>query len=37
MVTIKNFNRDGSFRIDGFKEIVYSNKIKKYHFINEMF
>ena len=35
MVTIKNFNRDGSFRIDGFKEIVYSNKIKKHHFINE--
>ena len=35
MVTIKNFNRDGSFRIDGFKEIVYSNNIKKHHFINE--
>ena len=35
MVTIKNFNRDGSFRIDGFKEIVYSNKIKKHQFINE--
>ena len=35
LVTIKNFNRDGSFRIDGFKEIVYSNKIKKHHFINE--
>ena len=35
MVTIKNFNRDGSFRIDGFKEIVYSHKIKKHHFINE--
>ena len=35
MATIKNFNRDGSFRIDGFKEIVYSNKIKKHHFINE--
>ena len=35
MVTIKNFNRDGSFRTDGFKEIVYSSKIKNYHFINE--
>ena len=35
MATIKNFNRDGSFRIDGFKEIIYSNKIKKHHFINE--
>ena len=35
MVTIKNFNRDGSFRMDGFKEIIYSNKIKKHHFINE--
>lgn len=35
MVTIKNFNRDGSFRSDGFKEIIYSNKIKKHHFINE--
>ncbi len=35
MVTIKNFNRNGSFRTDGFKEIVYSSKIKNYHFINE--
>ena len=35
MVTIKNFNRDGSFRTDGFKEIIYSDKIKKHHFINE--
>ena len=28
MVTIKNFNRDGSFRIDGFKEIVYQIKLR---------
>ncbi|MBR6516099.1 MAG: restriction endonuclease subunit S, partial [Bacilli bacterium] len=35
MVTIKNFNRDGSFRTDGFKEISYSNKVKDYHFVNE--
>lgn len=35
MVTIKNFNRDGSFRADGFKEIIYSDKVKEYHFLNE--
>ena len=35
MVTIKNFNRDGSFRTDGFKEIIYSDKVKDYHFVNE--
>ena len=35
MVTIKNFNRDGTFRVDGFKEIVYSDKIKEHHFVNE--
>lgn len=35
MITIKNFNRDGSFRTDGFKEIVYSDKVKKQHFVNE--
>lgn len=35
MVTIKNFNRDGSFRTDGFKEIIYSDKVKPHHFINE--
>ena len=35
MATIKNFNRDGSFRIDGFKEIIYSEKIKQHHFVNE--
>ena len=35
MATIKNFNRDGSFRSDGFKEIVYSEKIKEQHFVNE--
>ena len=35
MVTIKNFNRDGSFRSDGFKEIIYSDKVKDYHFVNE--
>ena len=35
MVTIKNFNRDGSFRTDGFKEIIYSDKVKEHHFVNE--
>lgn len=35
MATIKNFNRDGSFRADGFKEILYSDKIKDYHFLND--
>lgn len=35
MATIKNFNRDGSFRLDGFKEIVYSDKIKDYHFLDD--
>ena len=35
MASIKNFNRDGTFRLDGFKEIVYSDKVKDYHFVNE--
>lgn len=35
MATIKNFNRDGSFRADGFKEILYSDKIKDHHFLND--
>lgn len=35
MLTIKNFNRNGSFKTEGFKEIVYSEKIKDFHFINE--
>ncbi|WP_155930725.1 restriction endonuclease subunit S [Methanobrevibacter arboriphilus] len=34
MITIKNFDRKGSFKTDGFKEINFSNKIKDYHFVN---
>ncbi|KZX15248.1 type I restriction modification DNA specificity domain protein [Methanobrevibacter cuticularis] len=34
MVTIKNFDRNGGFKLDGFKEIIFSDKIKDYHFVN---
>lgn len=31
MATIKNFDRNGGFKLDGFKEIVPSNKLKPEH------
>ena len=34
MVTIKNFVRGGGFKIEGFKEIVVSKKIKEYQYIS---
>ena len=36
MVTIKNFDRVGGFKLDGFKELMPSNKIKRCHY-TEMF
>lgn len=35
MATIKNFNRNGGFKSNGFKEIIYSNKIKDHHFLKK--
>ena len=32
MVTIKNFDRNGGFKLDGFKEIVPSERIKPEHY-----
>lgn len=32
MATIKNFDRNGGFKIDGFKELIPSSKIKPYHY-----
>lgn len=34
MVTIKNFNRSGGYKIDGLKEIVLSDRVKYYHYVN---
>ena len=34
MATIKNFNRDGGFKLDGFKEIIPSNKLRKNQEVN---
>ena len=33
MLTIKNFNRDGSFKIDGYKEISLGEKVKESHYV----
>ncbi|NLY81033.1 MAG: hypothetical protein GX072_14440, partial [Lysinibacillus sp.] len=33
MVTIKNFNRDGSYRVEGLKEIIISDRVKPHHFV----
>ncbi len=35
MVTIKNFNIDGTFRTDGFKEIIISDRVKESHYCKE--
>lgn len=32
MATIKNFDRNGGFKLDGFKELIPSSKIKPYHY-----
>ena len=34
MATIKNFERKGGFKVDGFKDIVVSNKLKAEHHAN---
>ena len=34
MATIKNFNRDGGFKLDGFKEIIPSAKLRKAQEVN---
>ncbi|WP_289087509.1 restriction endonuclease subunit S [uncultured Veillonella sp.] len=34
MATIKNFNRNGGFKYESFKEVIPSNKVKAEHYIN---
>ena len=34
MITIKNFERNGGLKLDGFKEIIISNKVKESHYAN---
>ena len=34
MATIKNFDRNGGFKTDGFKEIIISDRVKPHHFLN---
>lgn len=34
MATIKNFGRNGGFKVDGFKDITPSGKLKKCHYAN---
>ena len=33
MITIKNFDRNGGYKIDGLKEIIISDKVKPDHFV----
>ncbi|WP_294129362.1 restriction endonuclease subunit S [uncultured Clostridium sp.] len=33
MITIKNFDRNGGYKIDGLKEIVISDNVKPHHFV----
>ncbi|MDF2605841.1 MAG: restriction endonuclease subunit [Bacillales bacterium] len=33
MVTIKNFDRSGGFKVDGFKEIHISDRVKAHHYV----
>ncbi|MCI8652021.1 MAG: hypothetical protein HFF05_06265 [Oscillospiraceae bacterium] len=35
MATIKNFDRDGGFKLDGFKPLVPSSKIKPCHYVEK--
>lgn len=35
MATIKNFDRNGGFKLDGYKELVPSSKIKPYHYLEK--
>ena len=34
MVTIKNFDRNGGYKIDGLKEIIISDKVKEHHYVD---
>ena len=34
MATIKNFDRNGGFKSDGFKEIIISDRVKPHHYLN---
>lgn len=34
LITIKNFDRNGGFKIDGFKEIEISERVKERHYVN---
>ncbi|MHC6180937.1 restriction endonuclease subunit S [Clostridium sp. JNZ X4-2] len=34
MVTIKNFDRNGNYKLDGLKEIVISDRVKQHHYVN---
>lgn len=34
MATIKNFERNGGFKVDGFKDIIPSAKLKECHYVN---
>ncbi len=33
MVTIKNFDRNGGYKLEGLKEIILSDKVKPHHFV----
>ena len=35
MATIKNFDRKGGFKIDGYKEIIPSSKLKSSQFVDD--
>lgn len=35
MITIKNFNRNGGFQVEGFKEISISDKVRENHYVNK--
>lgn len=35
LLTIKNFNKDGSFKVEGFKEINISDRVKHKHYAKE--
>ena len=34
MITIKNFDRNGGYKVDGLKEIIISDRVKEHHYIN---
>ncbi len=34
MATIKNFDRNGGFKLDGFKELIITDRVKQHHYLN---